>query len=212
MRVTVTFADMTSQYFDLADGSIVDNLRYDLITRSTSPLLGRTGSFQAVHLAYYADQTTALGGGVAIVQDGAYYADLPVCTVCQELVTGDRFITPCRHWFHRSHLARWVGQGKRVCPNCRADLANSMHNVSVYNSAGVQLGQATNATYALDFASVTLTDFTVMSNDIDPNNRYTIYAEYIATVPADHAYQLPAMTALIDPNEFAVPMTFTRAV
>jgi len=48
----------------------------------------------------------------------------PECCICQMAFDADNPIkrTPCKHYFHESCLADWIGNYSKTCPLCRKDL------------------------------------------------------------------------------------------
>lgn len=48
----------------------------------------------------------------------------PECCICQTEFDEDSLLkrTPCKHYFHESCLADWIGNYSKTCPLCRTDL------------------------------------------------------------------------------------------
>ena len=51
---------------------------------------------------------------------------METCTICiEKICTRVKFELPCKHTFHRTCLARWIGTGSEICPNCRQNISES---------------------------------------------------------------------------------------
>eukprot|EP01133_Synstelium_polycarpum_P016772 gene16772-19945_t len=47
------------------------------------------------------------------------------CSICQEMVENDMYITPCLHVFHFDCVRVWILDPEKKCPNCRGTITNS---------------------------------------------------------------------------------------
>lgn len=77
---------------------------------------------------------TAQPGAIDRIETVPYSAELfsetggdqepPECCICQMEFDEDNPIkrTPCKHYFHESCLADWIGNYSKTCPLCRLDL------------------------------------------------------------------------------------------